>query len=107
MAPAGSVAAIDREPPFAQAVGEKYLHLLRLRERHRIEMLVEARDQALPAAPDDARRFDAVLVILKALLGREAGHADVVGRLAIAFRIAQVDDIDVVMPGPFSRFSRA
>ena len=33
--------------------------------------------------------LDALLVILEALLGREAGHADVVGGLAVAARVAQ------------------
>src|SRR5215471_20079415 len=104
---ARSMAAINREPALAQTVREKHFHLLRFSIRHGIEMLVQTRDEPLAAPFDDARRLDAVLVILKALLGREAGHADVVARLAVALRIAEVDDIDVVMTGSVSRLWRA
>src|SRR5262245_11112366 len=62
-----SVPAIDREPALAQAVREEHFHLLRFSIRHGIEMLVQTRDEPLAAPFDDARRFDAVLVILKAL----------------------------------------
>src|SRR5262245_30955328 len=72
-------------------------------------MFVESRDQAFAAAPDDARGLDAVLVILKTLVGREAGHADVVAGFAVALRVAEVDDIYVVLAGACSgcRVSRA
>src|SRR5262245_11874542 len=75
--PVRSVAAINRVAPLAEAVREEDFHLLGLRERHRVEMFVEARHQPFAATTDDTRGFDAVLVILKALLRREAGHADV------------------------------
>src|SRR5262245_33923087 len=64
-------------------------------------MFVEARHEPFAATPDDARGFDTVLVILKALLRREAGHADVVRRLTVARRGAKVDDIYVVMTDRF------
>jgi hypothetical protein len=58
---------------------------------------IQPRHKALSATPDDARRFDPLFMILEALFRRESRHADVVRRFAVALRIAQEDDVDVVM----------
>ncbi len=84
-------------PPLTEAVGEDGFHLLRLRVRHGVQVRVEPRHEALAEPFDDAGGLDAVLVILEPLLRREAGHADVVAGLPVAFGIAQVDDVDMVM----------
>ena len=65
-----SVAAVDDEPAPAETFREKDLHLHGPRVRHRVEMLVQPRDEALAESPDDARRLDALLVVLEPLLGR-------------------------------------
>src|SRR5262249_39441720 len=67
------------------------------------EMRVKTWHQAFTATFHDARRLVSAFVILEALLGGEAGHADVVTRLAVALRVAQVDDVDMVMVRAFSR----
>src|SRR6185295_13197755 len=64
----------------------------------------------------DARGFDALFMIVKALLGRESGHADIITGLAVSLRVAQVDDVDAMMvrvlvparqaSGPWSRYGR-
>jgi hypothetical protein len=40
-------------------------------------------------------------MILEALLGRQAGHPDVVAGLAVTARVAQIHNIDGVMVGAF------
>jgi hypothetical protein len=87
----------DDEAALAEAVREDEFHLLRLRVRHRIEMGVEPRNEALAEAADDPCGFDALLVILEALLRREAGHADVISGLAVAARVAKIHDVDVMV----------
>src|SRR5687768_7996151 len=73
-----SVAAVHHISALAEAVGEHRFDLLRLRVRHRIQVRVEPRDEALAEATDDAGGFRPLFVVLKTLLRREAGHADVV-----------------------------
>src|SRR5580693_3494165 len=94
---AASVAAVYEVPTLAEAVREEHFHLLRLLERHRIEMIIQPWHETLAAPADDARGLDPLLVILEALLGRQTRHADVVAGLAVARGIAQVDDVHGVM----------
>ena len=91
------MSAVDNEPAFAEAVRENRLHLQRLCVRHRIEMRVQTRNEAFAETADDAGRLDPLLVILKALLRRQPGHADVIGGLTVATRIAEIHDVDGVM----------
>ena len=53
------MASEDREPALAQARGQAHLHVDGLRERHRVQVRVEARHEAFAAALDDARGLDA------------------------------------------------
>ena len=57
-------------------------------------MRIELRHEALAEPPHDAGGLDAVLVVLEPLLGREAGHTDVVRRLAVALRVAQIHHVN-------------
>jgi len=91
------MAAVDEIAALAEAVGKDDLDPLRLRVRHRVQMRVQTRNETLAAALDHPGRFNALLVILKPPLGREAGQADVVASSAIPLGIAQVDDVDRVM----------
>jgi hypothetical protein len=86
--------AIHDEAAFTEAVGEHRFHLLRPCIGHRVEVRVQPRDEALAETPDDTGSPDALLVVLETLLRREAGHADVVGGLAVAARVAEIDDVD-------------
>src|SRR5579859_2380356 len=92
-----SMTAEDDEAALAQAVREHDFHLDGAGVRHRVEMLIETRHETLAELAHDAGGFDARLVILEALLGRQSGHADVIAGTAVAFGIAQVNDVDVVM----------
>src|ERR1700730_18046482 len=94
---AASVAAVYEVTALAEAVREEHFHLLRLLERHRIEMIVQSRHEALAAPADDTRGLDPLLVILEALLGRQTRHADVVAVFAVTRGIAEVDDVHRVM----------
>src|SRR5262245_162273 len=69
-------------------------------------MLVEAGHQPLAETAHDTGGLDSVLVILEALLWREAGHAHVVPGFAIALRIAQIDDIYRMMASRPARLLR-
>ena len=91
------VSAVNDVAAFAQAFGEQAFHLQRFGIRHGIEMRVQTRDEPFAEAADNASRLDALLVILEALLGREAGHADVVGSFAVAAGVSEVDDVDVMV----------
>jgi hypothetical protein len=62
-------------------------------------MGIELRDEPFPVFLDDARGLDAAFVILEPLFGWEPRHADVVARLAVAFRVAQIDDVDGMVTG--------
>src|SRR5687767_3830454 len=92
-----SVAAIDHVSALAEAVGEHRFDLLRFRVRHRIQMRVEPRNEALAESAHDAGGLGPLLVVLKALFGSETGHADVVAGLAVAARVAEIDDVDAVV----------
>jgi len=74
-------------PALAEALGEGDFHELRLLVRHGIQMGVQLRNQVLTVLPNHLRGFDAGLVILKAALRRQPGHAHVVASLAIAVGI--------------------
>src|SRR5262245_8184967 len=91
------MAPVYQKAALAKAVGERDLHRHGPGIRHRIEMRIEPRHQPLPAALDDASGFDALLVILEALLGRQAGHADVIAGLAVPFRVTKKHHVDVVV----------
>lgn len=60
-------------------------------------MGVELRDQPDTESLHHPRRLDSVLMVLESLFRREARHADVVTGSAIAFRIAQVHNVDRMM----------
>src|SRR5829696_1275207 len=92
-----SVPAEDDEPALAKTVRKHPLHLLRLLERHRIQVLVQPGHEAFAVTLHDARALDAVLVILETLLRRQPGHTDVVAGPAVALGIAQIDDVDGMM----------
>ena len=51
-----SVAAVDDEAALAEALGERRFHLHRPGVRHRVQVLVQPRDQPLAAARHDAPR---------------------------------------------------
>jgi hypothetical protein len=82
---------------FPQALRQEDFHVLGIGKRHGVQVRIQPRHKALAATPDDARRFDPLFMILEALFRRESRHADVVRRFAVALRIAQEDDVDVVM----------
>jgi hypothetical protein len=44
-------------------------------------------------------------VILEPLFRRQSGHADVVAGFAVSARVAQVDDVNGVVPRAPSRFA--
>src|SRR5262245_55483798 len=67
-------------------------------------MSVQSRHQVLAILPHHAGRLDSCLVILKTDLGRQPGHADVITGFAVAVRVAQVDDVDVMVPAPLCGF---
>src|SRR5580765_7808892 len=69
-------------------------------------MRVQPRDEALAESADDAGGLGSLLMILEALLGCEAGHADVVGGLAVASGIAEVDDVNMMMSAGHDRARR-
>jgi hypothetical protein len=60
-------------------------------------MLVQTRHETHAAALHHTGRFDSLFVVLKPLLGGEAGEPDVVASSAIPSGIAQVDDVDGVV----------
>ena len=60
-------------------------------------MRVERWHETFAAALHDGGRLVAPLVVLEPRLRRETGHADVIAGLAVAARVSQVDDVDVVM----------
>ena len=82
------MASEDDKPALAEALREGDLHELRLLVRHGIQMGVQLRNQVLTILPNHLRGFDASLVILKAALRRQPGHAHVVTSLAIAVGIS-------------------
>src|SRR6476619_2738506 len=92
-----SVSAEDLEAALAEAVGQRHLHPDGLLVGHRVEVFVEAGNEAHAAALHDAGRLDAGLVIGEAFLRREARHADVVARFPVPVWVSQVHDVDVVM----------
>src|SRR5262245_9931522 len=91
------MAPVHQKATLAKAVGERHLHRHGPGVRHRIEVRIEPRHQPLAAAFDDASGFDTLLVILEALLGRQAGHADVIAGFAVPFRVTKKHHVDVVM----------
>src|SRR5216684_3468029 len=54
-----SMSAEHHVPASAQALRERDFHLLRPRERHRVEVRVELGDETLAVLPHDPRRLDA------------------------------------------------
>jgi hypothetical protein len=91
------MSAVDDEPAFAKAVREDRLHLQRLRVRHGIEVRVQPWNEPFAEASDNAGGLHPLLVILEALLRGEARHADVIGGLAVAARVAEIDDVHRMM----------
>ncbi len=91
------MAAVDEIAALAEAVGKDDFHPFRFRVRHRVQVRVQARNETLAAALDHPGGFNALLVIPKPLLDREAGQADVVPGSAVPLGIAQVDDVDGVV----------
>ena len=94
--------AVHHEAAFAEALSEYHLHTLRFPVRHRIEVLVKTRHEALAEAANDTSRFHAILVVLESLLGRETGHADVVAGLTVTTRVAKIHNVDGVMTAGLS-----
>src|SRR5665213_1818552 len=82
---------------LAKTVRERDLHRHGLRVRHRVEVRIQPRHEALAASRHDARGLETLFVILETALGGEAGHPDVVAGFAVALRIAEIDDVDGVM----------
>ena len=81
------MASEDDKPALAETLGEGDFHPLRFLVRHRVQMGVQLRNQVLTVLPNHLRGFDASLVILKAALRRQPGHAHVVTSFAIAVGI--------------------
>ena len=81
------VAPIHDIAALAKAVGEEDFHFLRLLIGHGIEVLVQARHEALAEPLHDAGCLVTPLVILKPLFGSEAAHANVIAGFAIAARV--------------------
>ena len=98
----GSVPAIDDVAALPKTVGKRDLHLLGLCVRHRVQMRVQPRHEALAAPLDDACGLDAPFVILEPLLRREAGHTDVVTSLTVAARVPKVNHVNGVVIPPAS-----
>ena len=93
-----SMPSEDDEAALAQAVGEHRFHLYSPLEGHGIQVRIEAWHEPLAMVAYDAGAFDAVLVVLEPLLGREPGHADVITGLPVAIRVSQIDDVDGMVP---------
>ncbi len=91
------MASVHGVAAFPQALRQEDLHCLGFWKRHGVQVRIQPRHKALAATPDDARRFDPLFVILETLFRREPCHADVVRRFAVTLRIAQENDVDVVM----------
>jgi hypothetical protein len=70
-------------------------------------MRVQLRHEPLTVLADDPRGFDACFVVLKAGLRRQAGHADVITRLPVAFWIGQIDDVHRMMALSFRTCHRS
>src|SRR5438309_8004207 len=94
----------------AQIFRQIPLHLRGGLVRHRIQMLIELRDQAKTVFSDNPRRLVTMAVILEAMLRQKSAHADVNAWLArIAFwicpqnrwmlgrLIAKLHNVDVMM----------
>ena len=91
------MSAIHHVTALAEAVCEHHFHLNGFLIRHGIEVRVQPRNKAFAESTDHAGGLGPPLVILEALLWREAGHADVVGGLAVAARVAEINDVDVMV----------
>jgi hypothetical protein len=63
------MAAVDEIAALAKTFGEENFHLLCLEVRHRVQMFVQTRHEALAATLHHPGRLDSLFVVLKTLRG--------------------------------------